>query len=279
MIGLGIITYNPDIKIVKKNLDIYNKKEIKIVIVDNSSNNIAEIMSLITNYKNVSIIKNEENKGVANALNQIMLHFQELDFKWVLTFDQDSLIPDNVLDLMIDYIDLNNIGILAPHINYGFNFEEKKHYNNIIDEVDWCITSGSMVNINAWSDVGGFDESFFIDFVDTDFCYRIKNKKYKICKINNIELKHQLGNLKIYNVFGKKIKVMNHNKMRKYYYSRNSIICHKKNKTYYKSKQMIKDISLILIKTIGFEKNKIEKTIYIIHGIIDGIKYKEKDVC
>lgn len=279
MIGLGIITYNPEISVLKKNLDTCSNKEMKIIIVDNFSSNIDEIINLITDYEDVSIIKNKNNHGVASALNQIFLCFKKLEYKWVLTFDQDSLIPENLLDSMHDYLSLNKAGIIAPYIKYKSNFKEMKSINKIMDEVDWCITSGSMINIDAWSDVGGFDELFFIDFVDTDFCYRMREKKYKIYRINNIELEHQLGNLRIYHLFGKSIRVMNHNKVRKYYYTRNSIICHKKNKSFYKSKQMFKDIVFLLIKTIGFEKDKTEKIKFIIHGIIDGIKYEEKKIC
>ena len=274
MVGIGIISYNPNLKTIKHNLDICVNENVDIVIIDNNSNNINQLLELVSKYKNVNCIKNEYNKGVATALNQIMRYFEKLHLDWVLTFDQDSIISSNLISTLYNYKNIELAGVISPRIKYISNIEENNIYKSDIEEIEWCITSGSLTNMKAWKDVGGFDENLFIDFVDTDFCYRIKAKEYKIYRVNYIELNHQLGNLKIINFFGKKIRVMNHNSSRKYYYTRNSIICFKKNSNDYPKGKMIRTIFLLSIKTILFEKDKVNKIKMIIKGIRDGIYYQ-----
>jgi GT2 family glycosyltransferase len=61
--------------------------------------------------------------------------------------------------------------------------------------VDFCITSASCTNLNAWKNVGGFDEWLFIDLVDNDFCKRIIVSGYKILRINSLVLDQEFGKI------------------------------------------------------------------------------------
>ena len=70
-----------------------------------------------------------------------------------------------------------------------------KSKNNIqFESVDRCIQSGALVSVAAWKYVNGFDEWMFIDFVDFDFCTRLKINNYNIYRCNNVTIDHQLGN-------------------------------------------------------------------------------------
>ena len=59
-------------------------------------------------------------------------------------------------------------------------------------ELDVDATSGAcmMFNTKIHNSVGGFDESFFMYFEDTDFCMKIKNSGYRVIYYPKAEVIH-----------------------------------------------------------------------------------------
>ena len=67
----GIVSYNPDISRLKENIETIRKQVKIVLIIDNASDNVVDIRQMIKEYKNVYMICNTVNKGIAVALNQI----------------------------------------------------------------------------------------------------------------------------------------------------------------------------------------------------------------
>ena len=66
--------------------------------MDNGSDNIKNIEDcVLNNWKNITIIKNGKNEGIAKALNQMFEFAIEQQYEYVLTLDQDSVCPDNII--------------------------------------------------------------------------------------------------------------------------------------------------------------------------------------
>ena len=55
-VGIGIVTYNPNIEQLKKGLNLLVKERISVYIVDNNSSNINDI-ELVINDKNIILKK------------------------------------------------------------------------------------------------------------------------------------------------------------------------------------------------------------------------------
>ena len=125
-IGALIITYNPDLIVLKKNFEAIKDQVDEIAIVDNGSNNINKILN-ITN-KEAKIIKNDKNMGIAFALNQGMEFFKKNGYSWVITLDQDSILSKDSVKKMMKYSS-ENIGILCPRIKYLGRSNEKIKIN------------------------------------------------------------------------------------------------------------------------------------------------------
>lgn len=272
---VSIITYNPDIQKLSKNINsiLALQDGINILIIDNASDNVAEICSLIACHDNIGIIKNDKNSGIAYALNQAMHDAENNGFEWVLTCDQDSVLPENLLKEYKNVIDKFNVAIVCPKI-YDVNanrFIDYKKTDGEFTEVDGCITSGSLVNTMAWKAVCGFDDFMFIDGVDFDFCYRLRAKNYKIIRANNVILEHEIGRSEIRRFFWKKVNVQNHNAFRKYYIMRNRVYCDYK---HYKKCRFITYLYYLKLKLIIFlyEKEKRKKLKAVRSGFRDGKK-------
>jgi rhamnosyltransferase len=274
-IAAGIVLYNPDKIRIKENIDAIVSQVDFVVLVDNASDNIEEIETEY-NHSNIIFIKNNKNVGIATALNQIVHFCEQKKCKWVLTLDQDSVVPDNLIENYKKYMNLDGIGIMTPKIiDRNYLDEDSVLRNNSeleYEYVEKCITSASFINIPICKKNGYFDEKMFIDLVDFEYCIRLQKAKYKILRLNHIALTHQLGDLKVYNVFGKKIFVTNHSEIRNYYYARNSIYYFKKHKDYLSKKYIYFNLLSKMIKVSIFEKSKTLKLRAMFLGIRDGIK-------
>lgn len=270
MIVAGIVLYNPELTRLKENINSIIKQVNKLIIVDNNSDNKIEVKKLIDEYPNIILIENKINVGIAKALNLMCKRAYGDNYEWILTLDQDSVCPPNIIREYEKKINIPNLGILCPLINDLNN--PLKEINNQDNTVEKCITSGSLVRLEAWSKVGGFDEWMFIDLVDFDFSKKIISKSYIIKQINSVILIHEIGSIKKFNILFKEINVMNHSAFRKYYMARNNLYFAKKyrlDESYVRA--IIKNMKLFTL-TLIFENQKHSKIKAIIKGTIDGFR-------
>lgn len=285
----GIVSYNPNTKRIKKNIDAVINQFDEVVIVDNASENISDLSRLISDYSSVFLIKNEYNKGIAFALNQICEFAKGRNAKWCLLLDQDSICSDNMIDEYSRYINMEKVGMLCPYIvdEYKITLEDYKNMDlPDLNACNYAITSGSFVNIDIWSKVGGFFTDLFIDGVDTDYSYNLRINGYLIYRINKAYIMHQQGNktekTHIYRIHkdeaGKRtIKPafrFNYSLMRWYYMARNNLIIIKK---YRRLNGILKPSFSYIIRfasVILLEKNKTKVMKSIYRGLKDGIHYK-----
>lgn len=173
-IGTGVVLFNPNIKRLEKNISSLLKQSSLVLLVDNGSENIDLVKNIYCKNKKIFIIELNQNKGIATALNVIMNFFADHNYDWVLTFDQDSLPPENLLESYIPYLSVDHVGIISPVIwDLSENFEDTVHGNSNYDDIKNCITSGSLTKVSVWKTVGEYDDSMFIDLVDFDFCQRV----------------------------------------------------------------------------------------------------------
>ena len=110
----------------------------------------------------------------------------------------------------------------------------------------------------------------FIDLVDFEYCQRSILNGYKIIKVNNVFLLHEIGNITHRKFFLWDVHVKNHSSFRKYYMSRNIVYYAKK---YNKSTNLIISyirIGKLLTITILYEDDKVDKIKAIIKGALDG---------
>ena len=103
-------------------------------------------------------------------------------------------------------------------------------------------------------------------------CFRIIESGYKVIQLNKIQMFHELGNLEKRNFFTRKISVLNHNHIRKYYIMRNKFYMLKKYKKY--RSRYIYYILNDFFKVIFYEKDKLRKLKYMFKGITDFMKNK-----
>lgn len=165
-IAAGIVSFNPNITRLKENINSIRPQVESMLIVDNGSDNVEEIES-VCRKNDCILIKNGKNKGIAYALNRICGFYYSKEFDWVITLDQDSVSPENLIFELSKNIS-ENVGAAGPKIVYRNNEKYAPENHKNLEAVDWIITSASLTNLAAWKKTGGFDEKLFIDGVDKE---------------------------------------------------------------------------------------------------------------
>ena len=156
-------------------------------------------------------------------------------------------------------------------------YKKNKEKLNELIETDFLITSGTIVNVNVWALLGGFDETMFIDSVDFDFCIAARNAGYKIYKTNKTNILHEVGHSRIVNFLGKEELILNHSCQRYYYIIRNTIYLGRKHQGIPLLKQILLSIKKIIL-VLFFEKSKSQKIKLSIKGFIHGFFMKTNKI-
>lgn len=278
-----IITYNPDENLFNLVNNISCQVN-KIIVVDNNSvGSGMEIIHKVRDFEKVNLILNNENMGIAKALNQGILFAAEMKFNWVITFDQDSLPHENIIERLSEiysfYPKKDQIGAIG--INYSHQYI--KTILPAIDQPrfrkkDYLITSGCLLSVKAFMKIGGFREDFFIDNVDLEYSLRLtKNGKISLIS-KEIGMFHKAGSPITKKIFGITIKSSNHNSSRRYYMARNHVILSKEylfvNPYFIAKLNFFFFRSLFLLLLVDDDKKA--RFFASIKGLFDGIFYSSK---
>ena len=268
----GIVLYNPDIERLSDNIDSVISQVEKIYLVDNGSKNINKIEQIFRADK-IVLIPNEKNEGIATALNQLVTEAKANGYTWILTLDQDSVCRPDLIENYRKYISLPDIGILTCNIiDRNFGIESSTNQAEY-EECKFCITSGSLMNVEILEQMGGFDEIMFIDKVDYDICLTMRENGKRILRVNYNGLLHEIGHAQEVKVGSLRLLFFQHPPFRRYYIARNSIYCAKK----HKSLSILRESLIALLDVVlvfVFEENKVAKLKASIKGLYDGFRIK-----
>ena len=270
MVAAVVVLYNPDTNIVD-NISSYIDFVEKVYVVDNSNFSNENLFQALPLKDKIEYVFNRGNLGIAKALNiGCQLAIQQ-GVKWLLTMDQDSkfLNLDRTIIRQISKIEGDRIALYYPtYLIEGVVYDKYIEENNSPIVV---MTSGNFINLNVYRSIGGFEDKLFIDYVDIDYCLKIKAAGYSIALLRDAILAHELGNSKHLTFLSIKAIVTNHSSLRRYYITRNRMYVYKKHKTVStvfsqtEKRIFINDI----LKIIFFEDDKILKFKSIIKGYLD----------
>jgi rhamnosyltransferase len=253
-----LVLYNPDEKVII-NLHSYIEPLNRLWVIDNTKK-ADEILvkEIVQISEKIKYYHNANKNGIAGALNIGVKLALKNGAKWVLTMDQDSSFEYGHFKTLINKKLPNipsNIFIISP---YHKIFESTDYPHGNTTKIDYAMNSGSIINLKMIQKIGLFNENFFIDNVDVEYCLRARAHGYEILRINTIVLNHNLGDSK---KRFKRILITNHSALRRYYITRNRLY------TLWEYKFIFpwfcfKELKMIILdslKIIFFEKEKLKK--------------------
>ncbi len=225
-ISIIIVNYNSKdlLKQCLLNLDdIYPNYE--IIVVDNASTDGSATL-VAQEFKHVILCANNENLGLSKAHNQA---YSYASGEFLLYLGTDAFPTKETMIGMMDYMLMNpKVGIVTPklvlrdgsvdmdaHRGFPTPWSSLCHFaglgrliphSNLFNyyflggadmsqphEIDLCISHFMLVRREVLYDIESWDEDFFVFGEDVDFCYRTKQKGWKIFYLPNLSATHYKG--------------------------------------------------------------------------------------
>ncbi len=202
----------------------------EILVSDNHSNDDSvaalEEYKMHSKIKNFILFENKENFGFSKGNNIAILHAQG---RYLLFLNSDTLVPEKTLTTMIDFMDTHkdagasSCEVLLPHgvlddaSHRGFPtpWNSFCHFSgleklfpharlfagytlgwekfNTIHEVDAIAGAFMLVRAEAGKEIHWWDEDFFFYGEDLDFCYRLREKGWKVYFVPTVSILHYKG--------------------------------------------------------------------------------------
>lgn len=291
-----IVTFNPELPVLKKLVLATAPQVSKIFIVDNSSRDNLRNWLKENSFQDVDYFFVGRNIGIGAAQN-IGINASIRDrATHVLLLDHDSIPDQNMVPaLMAAERALTQTGekvaAVGPRyrlhgtnqssffIRFGW-LKFRKIY--CIDEscrqyipADFLISSGCLISLAAVREIGLLDESLFIDHVDTEWFLRAKSKGYVSFGVCDAIMNHNLGDYLFSYWLGKKRTLPIHSPLRHYYIFRNSLLLYKR--SYASKKWIINDAIRLCLMFILFSTRVSPRAQFFLmmtKGFYDGIRGK-----
>jgi rhamnosyltransferase len=139
-----------------------------------------------------------------------------------------------------------------------------------------AITAGTLISVDRFNQIGLFNESYFIDFVDNDYCLRAAMLGLTVAVNCKVVLNHAIGRREEKSFLGLSIKPNHHAPNRRYYIARNGVFTAIKYFYSYPSYALLIAIRLAheFLSILLYESNRRKKAVAMIGGIKHGFHGK-----
>jgi GT2 family glycosyltransferase len=229
-VDLSIIIVNYNTKnLLEKCLESLQKSgknlNCQIFVVDNASQD-NSVKMVKEKFPKVITVQNSHNLGFAKANN---LAIKKSTGKYILLLNPDAQVEKNTLSEMADFMDKNpKVGVATckvllpsgeldldcrrsfptPWVSFTHFSKLSKIFpksrmfaqyqltyldDNKISEVDSCVGAFMMIRSAALKEVGLLDENFFFYGEDIDWCFRFKEKGWKVLYYPKVKIIHYKG--------------------------------------------------------------------------------------
>lgn len=268
-----LVTYHPDAGLPGRVNRILEQAG-ALVIVDNASDASAlEMLRAIAANPAVSLVLNPANWGIARALNLGIARASALGFQWVLLLDQDSEIHRDMLAKLFAiraaFPEPDRLAVI------GAEFEEARDGHAPWEEVESVITSGSLIPLVAHAAIGPFREEFFIDYVDSEYCFRARARGYRVIKTTERLMSHTIGAPTRHDLLWTSKWTTNHSPDRRYYIARNDTVMLREYGGYRYGSWALKSLARRLRtckRILLYERSKARKISAVSAGFWDGVR-------
>lgn len=274
-----IITFQPDLEVLIENIRAIDSVGVGIIVYDNSEKpEVCEAIRTLCREHHIPYMGGMGNLGIAHAQNQAVESLGEVhDEATVLFLDQDSVVdPQMISDLRASFTHLKSIdpsaGILGalPMKSDGtpYRIEGRGVKANYLVP-DFVISSGSILRVKDFRNVGGLRDDLFIDLVDNDLSWRLRLNHQGLYIDPEIKFRHAVGTGKTVTFMGRQSPLSS--PIRHYYQIRNILLVWKAGTLSFRRaicKVFLRAI-VVLISGIQFGALK-QRLRFLLLGLMDG---------
>jgi rhamnosyltransferase len=167
----------------------------------------ADLLSELQAARGVTVFQAPVNRGIGAGLNALAQAARTAGFRKILLFDQDSApLPGLAFRLQHAFDFLLDAGarpavvgprpVAAPgETSKPPRYSKRPRIAAVgnLRPVNYVISSGSLVSLDAIDAVGDFREDYFIDAIDTEWCFRAWHRGLSVWTDDRLEMPHRVG--------------------------------------------------------------------------------------
>ncbi len=223
-IAIAVINYNTK-EHLKQCLEsiIEQGEKADIYVVDNASIDGSQEM-IKKEFPEIKLIENRKNLGYSRAANLVLKKIKE---GYIFILNSDTKLESGCLLKLSNFMEKeDSVGSCGPKIinTDGTIQDSRRHFPSFIDAtfhafignlfpgnpfsrrykmmdadheksylVDWVSGAAIFIRAKAAQDIGYFDERYFMFVEDTDFCYRLWQKRWKVYYFPDAIVVHHIG--------------------------------------------------------------------------------------
>lgn len=227
-LSIIIVNYNSKEFLNKTLAGIYSSSysfDFETIVVDNRSAD-DSIKLMKTKFPQVRVLKNTRNVGFARANNQAIARAKG---EYILFLNPDAVPSKGAIEQLVKFMEQRPFAgcvggkLLNPDGSFQFScrsfpdyisifFGRKSFFRKLFPEsifsrkflltdldytkpqgVDWIMGACMLTKREVISQVGSFDENFFLFVEDLDFCYRLRKQGYEVCYCPDAVFYHTHG--------------------------------------------------------------------------------------
>jgi rhamnosyltransferase len=270
-----LVSYHPEPDLPRRATRILEQAGALVIVDNGSGEETHEMLRRIAADSRVSLVLNPANLGIASALNLGVERARASGFAWVLLLDQDSDLHDDILTSMIAVRAACPEPERVAVIGAGFGEETRPAPWAAWEEVESVITSGSLIPLVVHAVVGPFRDEFFIDYVDSEYCFRARAQGYRVIRTTASLMSHTIGAPTRHAVLGVRKWTSNHSPDRRYYIARNDTVMLREYGGYAFGSWALKSLGRRLRtckRIVLYERSKARKIAAVSAGWWDGVR-------
>lgn len=236
-LGAVVVLFHPTAEQIGRIIALRRRCD-SLAVVDNTPQPDDRLAALLDGH-DILLIHEGNRNGIAGAHNRGLADQFDRGMDAVVLIDQDSVVPDHYFPAMREICaDLASQPFLVgPRI-----FDEVvQQYLPVLQSngvtarrvgmrddagLQRCavlISSGCMISRAAFATLGPFDETLFIDHVDTEYCFRARASDVPLYVTPSLTLSHRIGDRRRHKLGPFELTTMNHPWYRRYYSARNGV--------------------------------------------------------
>lgn len=198
--------------------------ELQVIVLDNASSDGTPEM-VREQFRSVKLLESAENLGFAKGYNRAA---EEAEGRHILMLNPDTVVQAGALRALVRFLDsrqeagaaaprlLNSdgtlqyscrrlpgpmaailrntlLGRLVPGNRFTRDYLMADWDHRTVKQVDWVSGAALCIRRETWSEVGGFDEGYFMYAEDIDWCLRARQAGWHIYYVPESVVVHRIG--------------------------------------------------------------------------------------
>lgn len=283
-----IVTCNPPRDVFAELLAAVRPQVDEVIIVDNASREEFRALLREESFERTRLLPLSENLGVGAAHNIGIREASRNGHSHVLLLDHDSIPEATMVARLLDGLQqLSTCYKVAavgpsycdPRTNAAGRFirfrssHPPESPNDAGIEVDFLITSGTLIPVRVLDEIGPLDAGLFVDYVDTEWCLRAAAQGCRLFGIPEARMRHTIGD-DVSRAAG--VSIPDYSPRRLYYLARNQLLLAAKHRTRGASKvrTLLRTLRLFLYYGL-LTGPRLRNLASIARGLVDGLRRRE----